>query len=363
MTDNSTKIVKHIPFFSIILAVFNGYNYVARAVESIKTQTCSEWELYLVDDGSTDGTAALCRELVRADERIKFTALPEHVGVNKARNYVLGLAQGRYVSFVDADDYLDPDALARVYQFLLAQPVQVVKCGYDEEHYDKQNRLLGVKKYRPVPMIYHTPIKGLADILFASDKIHLFGFLWNSFYARELLKVIQVQMSTEFHFGMDYIFNLELCNKAESLAYLSCGGYHYCKRGVESLSSQRQSKYFAVQMCKVQAVLACFPDWAAAAGAVYQNFMWMVYVRSIYSQGCRKIVAAGRGAAAQELRSLYNSELFQKFQAQSFATLGWRQRLLIKLLQEQRTGLVMVLCYLMVGVQEYAPMLFARIKD
>ena len=66
MTDNSTKIVKHIPFFSIILAVFNGYNYVARAVESIKTQTCSEWELYLVDDGSTDGTAALCRELVRA---------------------------------------------------------------------------------------------------------------------------------------------------------------------------------------------------------------------------------------------------------------------------------------------------------
>jgi glycosyltransferase involved in cell wall biosynthesis len=351
------------PFFSIILAVFNGRSYVARAVESIKAQTCGAWELLLVDDGSTDGTAAVCRELARGDERLKLTVLPQHAGVNQARNQVLGLARGRYVAFVDADDYVDRSALATVYQFLQAQPVQVLKCGFDEEYYDSQEQLLGVKKLRPEPGVYQAPLADLADLLFAPDKIHLFGFLWNGFYARELLTKLQAQLPTEFHFGMDFIFNLDLCSQAESLAYLPYGGYHYCKRGAESLSSQKQSKYFAVQLCKVQAALDCFPEWARSDGAGYQNFLWKWYVRSVYSQGCRKLVVAGREAAVQELQTLYGSDLFRKFQTQEFKTLGWRQQFLIELLQAKRTGFIIVLCYVMVGVQEYAPMLFARIKD
>jgi glycosyltransferase involved in cell wall biosynthesis len=356
-------ITKVHPYFSLIMTVYNGEQHLQAAIKSVLLQTCADFELFLVDDGSTDGTTALCRELVAKDARIKLTVLPEHVGVNKARNYVLGLTQGSYVTFVDADDYLDADALEHIYKFLHTQPVQVVKCGHDEEYYDEQNRLLGVKKYRPSSMVYRPPITNRADILFTSDKIHLFGFLWNGFYDREFLSALRVNMPTEYPFGMDFLFNLDICRQAASIAYLSYGGYHYCKRGVASLSSQRHSNYFAVQMCKVQAVLANFPEWVQTAGVNYQNFFWTWYVRSVYSQCCRQLVAAGHDAAVQELLSLYNSELFQKFQVQSFAALGWRQRFLIGLLQQKHTFLVTWLCYVMVGVQEYAPMLFARIKD
>ena len=100
------------PLFSVILPVHNGARYLREAVESVRAQTCGDWELLALDDGSTDGSMAILQELSAADGRIRAMQHP-NCGVASTRNRGLALARGRFVTFLDQDDLLHPCALAR----------------------------------------------------------------------------------------------------------------------------------------------------------------------------------------------------------------------------------------------------------
>lgn len=95
---------------SIIIPVYNGERFLRRCVDSVTGQAGEELEILLVNDGSTDGTAALCRALAGSDPRIRVIT-QENRGVSAARNAGLDRAEGEYVTFVDADDALLPGGL------------------------------------------------------------------------------------------------------------------------------------------------------------------------------------------------------------------------------------------------------------
>ncbi len=95
---------------SIVVPVYNRAAYIGSAVESVLQQSYGDWELILVDDGSTDGSGSLCEKLAAADERVAVFH-SENGGVSHARNLGLSHACGEYVMFLDADDTLLPDAL------------------------------------------------------------------------------------------------------------------------------------------------------------------------------------------------------------------------------------------------------------
>lgn len=96
--------------FSIIVPVYNAEKYLRRCIESILAQTEGDFELLLVDDGSRDGSLAICQEYAATDSRIKAMH-KENGGVSSARNHGLDNATGDYIMFVDADDYITPDTL------------------------------------------------------------------------------------------------------------------------------------------------------------------------------------------------------------------------------------------------------------
>lgn len=89
---------------SIIVPVYNSEEYLDDCIRSVQTQSCKEWELLLVDDGSTDRSAEICRRYAESDRRIIYI-LNEHSGVSVARNIGLKSAKGKYVIFLDADDF------------------------------------------------------------------------------------------------------------------------------------------------------------------------------------------------------------------------------------------------------------------
>ncbi len=120
------------PFISVIVPVYNIKEYLPRCVRSITAQTYQNLELILVDDGSTDGTAALCDELAKEDQRIRVFH-KENGGSSSARNLAIQQARGEYLAFVDSDDYISPDMYARLVEGLQKEPeVQVVQIGRDE---------------------------------------------------------------------------------------------------------------------------------------------------------------------------------------------------------------------------------------
>ena len=99
---------------SIVLAVFDGASFIAQAIESVRGQTFSDWELLVVDDGSTDKTVEVVERLRAIDQRIRLIRLEENVGVAKARQAGLDNVRGDWVTFLDADDLYAPRRLERL---------------------------------------------------------------------------------------------------------------------------------------------------------------------------------------------------------------------------------------------------------
>src|SRR5215831_13390320 len=109
------------PLVSILTPAYNSAAYVAETVESVLQQTCSDFELLIVDDGSTDDTLAVVRALAEADTRVKGFASP-HGGPAIARNVALQHARGQFLALLDSDDVWDPSFLSTQLSLLQKQP-------------------------------------------------------------------------------------------------------------------------------------------------------------------------------------------------------------------------------------------------
>jgi len=115
------------PIISVILPVYNAENTVGVAMRSIINQTFTDFELLVIDDGSTDGTAGVVAEFVRVDSRIKILKL-SHQGIVAALQEGLSYACGTFIARMDADDYSDPHRLRKQIQFLEKHP-QIGVCS------------------------------------------------------------------------------------------------------------------------------------------------------------------------------------------------------------------------------------------
>ncbi len=107
------------PQVSVVMPVYNGAKYIGEAIQSLIAQTCSDWELIIIDDGSTDATAQIALSI--SDPRINFAQQP-NAGAGAARNAGIARASGKYLAFLDADDLYLPTALESNIQFLDSNP-------------------------------------------------------------------------------------------------------------------------------------------------------------------------------------------------------------------------------------------------
>lgn len=114
---------------SIIVPVYNVEAYLSRCVNSILTQTYDDFELILVDDGSTDNSGKICDNFVSSDPRIRVIH-KENGGVSSARNAGLDICVGKYVSFVDSDDFIAPIMLENLHSLAEKEKADIVDCGF-----------------------------------------------------------------------------------------------------------------------------------------------------------------------------------------------------------------------------------------
>ena len=115
---------------SVIVPIYNAEIFLSDCIKSILNQTIKDFEVILVDDGSTDGSGSICEQYCRKDDRIRYI-LQENAGVSVARNNALDVAKGEYVVFVDSDDVVAPDFLQRLLN--LAANGDFAICGYTRD--------------------------------------------------------------------------------------------------------------------------------------------------------------------------------------------------------------------------------------
>ena len=165
------------PEISIITPVYQAEKFLKKCVDSILSQSFTDWELLLVDDGSTDKSSEICRTYAEQDARIRYHQ-KENGGVSSARNAGVALAEGRYITFVDSDDFAAEDLLETLYRLAEKYDAEMSICrGYD------------LYEGRPVPDLKQEGIESVTDSeegLRQVMKARVFGVMpWGKLYRRD----------------------------------------------------------------------------------------------------------------------------------------------------------------------------------
>ena len=122
------EVENNIPEISIIMPVYNSETFLYLAVESVKRQTMKEWELLLIDDGSSDASGRLCDAYAKEDARIRVFH-QENQGITKTRNRGIKEARGEFITFIDNDDELVEDIMEKSCSYAKNYGADIVKFG------------------------------------------------------------------------------------------------------------------------------------------------------------------------------------------------------------------------------------------
>lgn len=216
---------------SIIIPVYNCISSLSRCVASIQNQTFKDWEILLVDDGSTDGSASMCDYVASSDNRIRVLH-KSNDGVSSARNMGLDHAKGEYVMFCDSDDWVESKWCQQLYFAAVNNPGCLPICNYYRSTFDheKINRKDQCKKLEE-----HI---AKADF-FSLNQYELLGIPWNKIYLRSVLEDNYIRFRQELSLGEDMIFNLDYlhCQKGGCI-FVGEPLYHYAIGSTDTLSSK-----------------------------------------------------------------------------------------------------------------------------
>lgn len=175
---NTTEIPKNtLPVISIIVPIYNVAKYLREALESIKTQTFENWECIIVNDGSTDGSEEIALEFVNADNRFRIIN-QENSGVSKARNTGLEASRGKFIAFVDADDWIDKNYLSYLHSLIEKYSADVAQCGYRKEFRD-----MSIKKQ----LVKEELILPIHDAMPLFLKSQMPTLLWSKLYRKSMI--------------------------------------------------------------------------------------------------------------------------------------------------------------------------------
>lgn len=213
------------PYFSLILPCYNVAQYLERCVLSILSQDFDACEIILVDDGSTDETPALCDAMAAENACIRVIHKPNG-GLASARNAGLDAAEGRYIWFVDSDDWIEKGSLALLYQHCSDGEPDVIKFN----HY-RVDVVAEEVRCNVMPGLYQGEnLEKLRRRAFsAAGKYVLSACL--HVYRRELLKAHDLRFVSERQVGSeDYLFNLQALLHIRQLKMLDSPLYSYERR-------------------------------------------------------------------------------------------------------------------------------------
>lgn len=199
---------------SVIVPVYNVEKYLRRCIDSILTQTFTDFELLLIDDGSKDESGKICDEYARKDERVRVFH-KENGGVSSARNVGLDNARGEYISFCDADDWVDWSWLE---EFCNKLPCDMVVQGYK---YLK----VGDRLWQPVQLRnMDAKASDALDYLFAFNNV---GYLWCRCFRASVVKAFNLKFNCDYVVREDYDFITAYSSHIRMLTITSACGYNY----------------------------------------------------------------------------------------------------------------------------------------
>lgn len=218
------------PLVSVVIPFFNAEATLGKCMESVLNQTYRNLEIILIENGSSDQGKAIAEKYVSADSRVQLIE-QGHQTVSVARNAGIARATGKYIQFVDSDDYLEQDAVKKLVQAVEETEKTLVICDYFQ--FDETQR--DMRSVRPLEGTY--PMDRFLKKLLRNPCAHYYGVLWNKIYHTSVIRENQITFQEDVSLGEDFIFNLEYLKHMDVVECIPEKLYHYWWKRPGSLSN------------------------------------------------------------------------------------------------------------------------------
>ena len=235
---------KEHPMFSIIIPIYNCEQFLDRCIKSILNQTYNDFEIILVNDGSTDDSGKICDKYKKENKKI-IVIHKENAGVSAARNDGLKKATGKYVTFLDSDDYIESNYLEYANDIFNNYDIDLLNTGFFSEVEDEN----GNKTYDLITAFekeYKNYKEILNDLVYLWDT-HMLYNIWNKFYLNEIIKKYEIHFSDK-NFGEDMEFNQNYLEYVDKMYNSEKCFYHYIKERKGSITSKFKENLFDIRV-------------------------------------------------------------------------------------------------------------------
>lgn len=212
---------------SIIVPVYNVEKYVKKCIKSLMNQTLEDIEIIVVNDGSTDNSLSIVEELAQEDNRIKIYT-KENGGLSDARNYGLKKAKGKYIAFLDSDDYVKTDLYEKMYEKAKKEKSDMVECNFFWT-YPKENNNKALKK--DIGEKYNNQIEMM-------EKARVVA--WNKLYKREIIDRVGVEFPKGLRYE-DIEFFYKLVPYIKNISFIKQPMIYYVQRKESIINTQNDN--------------------------------------------------------------------------------------------------------------------------
>ena len=292
------------PEVSVIVPVYNVEEKIERCLDSLRNQNFADFEVILVNDGSSDKSGEICEKYVSADERFKVIN-QKNQGVSVARNAGISIANGKYITFVDSDDYVNRDYLYCLYDAIISCNADIAMCNYYMVFLNEDDVCMK-HGYSDGCILEQAEIKSVFyKHIQENDCTTGYFSLWNKIYRYNFIKENCIFLDTEISFGEDMLFVMkcmEICNKIifieEPLYYyemMETGLFSRYRRNL--LSDVMKCYRFLISQLNLKGIVELFP-----LSIKYYGYI-MQYIRGIIENESKKI---------SMIRNVYENKMVQQ---------------------------------------------------
>lgn len=219
------------PIISVIIPVYNAEDYLERCIESVLRQSFLDYEVLLIDDGSTDSSIDICNYYAKSNARI-CAYHKENAGVSSARNLGLQHAKGKWIAFIDSDDWVDPFYL----EHLIGHTTDDIDLVFSYATiFFNDGKFL--RETFPIKNISSDEIESA----FVENELHGHTAPWSKLYRRELIEKIELRYCEGMHIGEDAVFLYSYILHCRNLYISNDADYFYSFETADSLTKRVNS--------------------------------------------------------------------------------------------------------------------------
>lgn len=258
------------PKISVIVPVYNAEKYIDRCMKSIYDQTFTDYEIILVNDGSTDKSDEICRRYQEQDDRVTYIK-KKNEGAGSARNMGIEKAKGEYLAFPDVDDWFEPEMYAELYALAKSGDFDVVFSGANFYSQSGGDKLVYSRTVNCDAVAYTTKDECRQNVMTFFPTSTIFDVPWNKLYKRSVAIENNVRFS-DTRRCQDAMFNIDFYNCIHSAASIDKAYYNYIENTAATTNRKFPKNYIDINVAYFDKLIGILTSWGIYSGDIKKHY-------------------------------------------------------------------------------------------